>query len=69
MRRQRKAKPLPPFFPEDAVKPLIEAGTEVPKEILIERAAGRVSYPIFTFLKMAVIHSIRKDQDGNLSLL
>jgi hypothetical protein len=69
MRKQRKAKPLPPFFPEDAVKPLIEAGTELPREILIERAAGRVPYPVFTFLKMLVIHSIRKDQDGNLSIL
>jgi hypothetical protein len=69
MRKPRKAKPLPPFFPEDAVKPLIEAGTELPKSTLIERAAGRVSYSVLTFLKMHTIHSIRKDQDGNLSIL
>jgi hypothetical protein len=34
--KPRKAKPLPPFFPEKEIQPLIEAGTELPKETLIE---------------------------------
>jgi hypothetical protein len=61
MRKPRKAKPLPPFFPEDAVKPLIEAGTELRKETLIERAVGRVNYSVLTLLKMMQLYSIRKD--------
>jgi hypothetical protein len=67
--KPRKAKPLPPFFPEKEIQPLIEAGTELRKETLIERAVGRVNYSVLTLLKMMQLYSIRKDQDGNLSIL
>jgi hypothetical protein len=59
---------MPMQLPEQLseVAPFIESDVQISKETLIHRCAGKVSYQIFTFLKLFVFRWAYKDHEGKV---
>jgi hypothetical protein len=47
----------------------VESDAEVPKETLIQRIAGKVSYSLLVYVKSIVFHHAVKDGSGKLYLV
>ena len=47
----------------------VEMDAEVPKETLIHRIAGKVSYSLLVYIKSIVFHHAMKDRYGRLYLV
>jgi hypothetical protein len=47
----------------------VELGTEIPKETLIHRIAGKVNYSLLVYIKSTVFHHVVKDRFGRIFLM
>lgn len=51
------------------IRDFVDSDAEIPKDKLIERIAGKVSYSLLTYIKSTVFHHVIKDKFGKLYLV
>ncbi len=69
MSRKKKHIPVPAFIPVEQLSSFVETNTELRKEDLLIRMAGKINDSLVQLVRMVSFHHIAKDNEGNLSLV